>query len=555
MPISIPAVTRGIFVRLKSCLVQLCLVGFAWQSTEAASRVAIEFREADSGRPTPALICLTGTDGEVRLPPDGRLMESPSLTQRFYRGIEYRPEPQWAGPVRKMAGVGDNNDRSYVYERRPSLPYWSAPVNYLVNERMEIELPAGRWRLAVDHGMEFVPVFREFETSGTGELRLRVDLERWIDLPDRGWWSGDVHVHHPTETEAQRKFLLAYARAADLHVVNVLEMGHHQGTDFPQAGFGKLYREVQGSYGLVSGQEDPRSTFGHIIGLNLTRMVRDLETYDFYDVTFSGIHRQSGALVGFAHFAWNGCDLPRGFPWYVTTGQLDFVELLQFGLLNQAGYYDYLNLGFRMAAAAGSDIPWGSSLGEVRTYVQAGPEFDLDHWFAGLAAGRTFVSNGPLVELAVDRHPPGSELKRYAGDRLSIEATARCHPAIGVLESLTLIGSQGILGETENSGSDEELQLELSHPVQRSQWITARAECRNGAIAHTSPVYVVIDGEPTWSPEAAPGIIARQLAAIARIKAEFDGKEDPRSRGIRRRLARARELYEAMLARLQSTSY
>src|SRR5205823_12618366 len=62
----------------------------------------------------------------------------------------------------------------------------------------------------------------------------------------------------------------------------------------------------------------------------------------------------------------NGCDLPRGFPMYVTTGEIDFVELLQFSRINPLDYYDYLNLGFRITAAAGSDVPWGSTLGEVR---------------------------------------------------------------------------------------------------------------------------------------------------------------------------------------------
>ena len=107
---------------------------------------------------------------------------------------------------------------------------------------------------------------------------------------------------------------MQYALAEDVHVVNLLEMGDHAGTEFAQAGFGKKFRVQRGDFALVSGQEDPRSTFGHIIGLNLQAMVRDTTTYDFYDVTFRGIHAQTDALVGFAHFAWNGCALPRGIP-------------------------------------------------------------------------------------------------------------------------------------------------------------------------------------------------------------------------------------------------
>ncbi len=59
---------------------------------------------------------------------------------------------------------------------------------------------------------------------------------------------------------AQREYLMNYALAEDVHVVNLLEMGHHTGTEFPQAGFGKKFRMQRGNFALVSGQEDPRST-------------------------------------------------------------------------------------------------------------------------------------------------------------------------------------------------------------------------------------------------------------------------------------------------------
>ena len=98
-------------------------------------------------------------------------------------------------------------------------------------------------------------------------------------------------------------------------------------------------------------------------------------------------------MVGFAHLAWNGCNLPRGFPWYVTTGEIDFVEVLQFSVINSMDYYDYLNLGFHLTAAAGSDMPWGSTIGEVRTYVYTGRRAELRQdrrsiWTSGLPRSR-----------------------------------------------------------------------------------------------------------------------------------------------------------------------
>ena len=500
---------------------------------------------------TPAMVCITSAAGDVRLPPDGRILERPSLNPDFYSGIVFNRDPNWIGPVRKTLGLGDDMDRSHIYGLLPSIPYWNEPVMYQTSGNFTINLPAGKWRIAVYHGMEYIPVVEEFSLSGEDSLSRTIELRRWIDLPKRGWWSGDVHVHHPTLDPAHREFLLQYAMAAELHVVNILEMGHHTGTEFKQEGFGHDFRVRRGDYCLISGQEDPRSTFGHIIGLNIQQMVRDTTTYDFYDLTFRGIHEQEGALVGFAHFSWNGTNLPRGFPWYVTTGDLDFIELLQFSLINTLDYYDYLNLGFKLTAAAGSDTPWGSTIGEVRTYVYTGPELDIDTWFAGLKQGHTFVSNGPVLEFTVDGQLPGSEISKSAGDIVRIVARVLSHPAIGIPKGLTLVGNEGVITEVINPDGRTELSIELDRTIDQSQWLVASTVCDNNAVAHTTPVYIIVDGRPAWSVERGPTVIGKQLEAIEEIAQEFDPATGERARGIHKRLDQARKYYAELLRKMK----
>jgi len=507
-------------------------------------RVHVRLVDEKTGKPTPAMACISHAEsGEVRLPPDGRVCGTPSAVKEFYSGIKFDPDPNWIGPVRKMQGKGTNNDRSYVYEDQPSVPYWQEPVIYQTSGDFFIDLPAGRWRIAASHGNEYIPVVEVLEVKSGGEIEQTLKLRRWIDLPARGWWSGDVHVHHPSRDSAQREFLMQYALAEDVHVVNLLEMGHHKGTDFPQAGFGEKFRVQRGNFALISGQEDPRSTFGHIIGLNLQAMVRDLSTYDFYDATFRGIHAQKDALVGFAHFSWNGCDLPRGFPWLVTTGELDFIELLQFRMLNRLEYAEYLNLGFRLTAAAGSDTPWGSTVGEVRTFVHAGTTFDADNWFRNFKAGHTFVSNGPALEFTVDDKLPGTELSRSTGGVVKIRARVLGHARIGLPKVLRVEGPDGIVKEISGQAGETELALEIDHRIDASQWLMASAVCDNGAVANTTPVYLVLNGRPTWNSRQGPRIIQKQLDAIAKIESEFAKGEDPRSAGIRERLGKARAFY------------
>jgi len=491
------------------------------------------------------MVCITDVvDHAVRLPPEGKVCQKPCNVKHFMNGISYQADYNWIGPVRQTMGQGKNITRSFVYKLRPSIPYWKEPVMFSVSGDFTIDLPVGRWKIAVEHGMEYIPVSEEFIIEpGSKALTKIIELKRWIDMPKQGWYSGDVHVHHPILKDEHRDFLLHYAEAEDVHVVNILEFGHHKGLKCRQRGFGKKFRARQGDYCLVAGQEDPRSTFGHIIGLNINKFVRDVNTYDYYDITFRNIHKQKEALVGFAHFAWNGCNLPRGFPWYVITGELDFIELLQFNTINRPDYYDYLNLGFKLTAAAGSDCPQGSTIGEVRTYVYTGAGLDVDAWFAGIKKGNTFVSNGPALFFTVDDQLPGTEITKSPGDKVKVSATVLGHPKVGLPKALTIVGNQGVVKEIINNDKQTELKITLELTVSQSQWLVASTTCNNNAVAHTTPIYIKVNGRGTWCPKRGPAVIKKQLKAIAKIEKEVTGKTDGRSRGVLERLEKAKNFY------------
>ena len=553
------------FALASTVLLIVVLLVFAPLATTApsatgAEKATVHFRLVDetSGQATTAMVCIRNLDDDtVRLPPDGRELERVGMTQEFYQGIEYRGQDRgWIGPVRKTMGKGDNNDRSYVYKLLRSLPFWREPVMFQTESSFSVRLPAGRYRVAVARGMEFVPVFDEFDVVAGEDQERTVSLKRWVHMAKRGWYSGDVHVHHPTLKKAHQNFLLHYAEAEDLNVVNVLEMGHHEGTEFKQGKFGLASRVRRGDYWLVAGQEEPRSRYGHIIGLNLRALARDLPTYDYYDLAFKRLHAQDGAIVGFAHFSWNGCALPRGFPWLVTTGQLDFIELLQFSVLNAKDYYDYLNLGFRLTAAAGSDTPWGSTIGEVRTYVYTGDTLDLDVWFENLERGHTFVTNGPALELTVNGKLPGSELKANAGDALTIRARTWGHERVGQPEALVLVSNDGVVREVNRESGDKgALELVVKLSAERSRWLAVSARCPNGALAHSTPVYIVVNDQPTWCLVNGPQVIERKLAEIAAIENGLKSKEnDPPDLGILERIDQGKRYYRELRAKIEASA-
>jgi hypothetical protein len=534
-------------------IVTVCLLLFCCYQLYAQQRTTVKIiiKEEDTRKVTPAMVCITNAHDttQILIPPKGDTAGTPTEIPLFMKGIDYSADKNWVGPTRMTNGLGNNENRSGLYGMLPSLPYWHEPVMYQTSGNFSIQLPAGDWRIAIEHGNEYIPIVDTLKfVAGKKSLSKTYVLKRWINLPQRGWWSGDVHVHHPTNKPSFKEYLLKFGEAENVHMVNMLEMGHHLGTDFKVEGFGKKFRVCRNNVCLVSGQEDPRTENGHIIGLNIEYQVRDTSTYNYYDNVFKGLHMQPGALVGYAHFSWNG--FHKGFPWHLATGEIDFVELLQFLRLNTIDYYDVLNLGFKITAAAGSDFPWASTIGDVRTFAYTGNQFTPDAWFAALKDGRTFVTNGPALFLEADGKMPGSQINTSSGTVTNLKVKAISTPVIGNITRVAIYNNDGMVTEKMNTTNSDSVEISISHTVTKSQWLSAVTYCDNGAVAHTTPVYFVVDGKPTFDKNKAPGIIQKQVEAIQKLKDEENAKANV-DRGLIGRYENAIQFYKKLLSEVQ----
>src|SRR5262245_57245202 len=86
-------------------------------------------------------------------------------------------------------------------------------------------------------------------------------------------------------------------------------------------------------------------------------------------------------------------------------------EVLQFRHAVYDVWYDVLNAGFRMTATAGTDYPsYDSVPGQERFYVQAPRPFTYEGWLDGVRRGRTFVTNGPVLDFRVNGQSIGGEI-------------------------------------------------------------------------------------------------------------------------------------------------
>ncbi len=394
----------------------------------------------------------------------------------------------------------------------------------VVDGSYRVDVPPGTYDLVLTKGPEYRWVQRSLTVEPGETCREELDLERWTDLPTNGWYSGDAHIHMARDPDADDSILVV-ANAEDIHVANMLQMGNIGSPYFEQAAFGPEGRASSGDFHLVSGQEDPRTgRRGHTLHLNVAKPIRDPERYFLYHETFERL-RKGGALTGYAHVDSGWFSDDAGLALDVPFGLVDLVEVLQAGTLHTDQWYDFLNLGYRLVPVAGSDWPYIDMVGSVRNMVHVPGGLTADRWFEGLRAGRTFVTNGPMLTLQVKEAGIGDEVPVTPGSIATVRATAAQSPDLGPIDRLELI-VHGEVVATGSVGSDGTAELEHPLVVEEGCWVAARATGRPGTFAHTAAVYLPVDGG-TWHAVSAEAIVERLRLRMAELLAsDPDPSED-----------------------------
>jgi hypothetical protein len=473
----------------------------------ADTNAAIELVVRDErGAPTAARAGLYDVAGREVLPSDDAI---PIL--RYGDTIRHLP-------LRSISAEESGSDG--VRERWPHDNRWAM----VIDGSYRVDVSPGTYDLVLTKGPEYRWAERRV-TVGPGETsRVEIDLERWTDLPAKGWYSGDAHIHMGRDPSADEA-ILAVARAEDVHVANLLQMGNIASPYFEQAAFGLAGRAEHEDFHLVSGQEDPRTgRRGHTLHLNVAEPIRDPERYFLYHETFERL-RAGGALTGYAHVdsGWFADD--AGLALDVPFGLVDLVEVLQAGTLHTDQWYDFLNLGYRLVPIAGSDWPYIDMVGSVRNLVCVPGGLTPDRWFEALRAGRTFVTSGPMLTLRVEEAGIGDEVSVTPGATVTVRATAAQSPDLGPIERLELV-VHGDVVAAGSGGADGSVELEHQLTVERGCWLAARATGGHGTFAHTAPTYLPIDGG-TWHAGLAHAIVGRLRSRLAELLAsEPDPSED-----------------------------
>jgi len=343
------------------------------------------------------------------------------------------------------------------------------------------QLPPGRTRLRITRGFETEAVSRDLDLAPGSKTDLTFILKRRVDLRRRGWYAGDSHVHmlHGERTvPVGFDFVALSARAEDLQYLSLAQAWSIPDPT-PEALEAELGRRSTPDCTLTWNVEAPKNYYqgdagrclGHCWNLatrgrtkdghDVIRALLDASAWDYESAkpsyanfeSHALIHAQGGAVF-YSHPArwWTGSwggqggypkvdrmrisnmavELPLDTLIGPTFDGLDILTGSGEHAANALAFELWsllLNHGYRLAPSGSSDScfdrPGGAVPGIVRTYTFMPGGFSLRKAARATAAGRTFVTTGPLLAVSLAGAPPGSAF--HSGNRdhdLSIEAWA-----------------------------------------------------------------------------------------------------------------------------------
>jgi hypothetical protein len=165
-------------------------------------------------------------------------------------------------------------------------------------------------------------------------------------------------------------------------------------------------------------------------------------------------------------------------------------------------YYGLLACGLRPVLVAGSGKNSNARpLGVVRTYARLlpGEELSSANWIEAVRAGRTFITNGPMLSLSVAEQGVGATVEAQPGQRVPIRAEAR---SASPLSRLEVLANGEVIGEASAEAQERRLVVEMDFPCTQSAWIAARCQSAETSpagllrFAHTNPVHLEVAGSP-----------------------------------------------------------
>ena len=506
----------------------------------------------------------------------------------------HEPNSKTPLPCRAWLNVGSERVFSPITE---SCTPYNKDRSFSCDGHFIIKVPPGKATIHVERGKEYWPVDKEVVVHKDQTTKVDITLRRWVNMCKEGWYSADMHCHFGVNDPRVLKQL---ARADDVNYEPILTLWNHQRNKTSDKAWpdwtegpsvyadaahlvtlrnqeierigGEPFESIGAlqMFGLTKPVEMPlrNSTYpcdavlGQIAKETSPECVIDtdkpiwgenvvgvaLGLFDSVQVCHNHYHRESTLRSGRLGWGMAAVDIEEG------QESLDQDEL--FHRTNMT-YYRFLNCGFKLAATGGSAMGvMPVPLGYNRTYAKLDGPLTEANYLKAVRASRTSATSGPILILTADGLDSGAEIHyRTARSRpVLIKAELR---SIQPVDSLELIANGKVIKKI---NLRDRLPLPLLKETtamefrpRRSGWVAARAifNSNDGHLrqAHTSPVYITVDGKLTASKRDAEHMILwiDRLLDISKKPGRYQsGSERTEVQVI---FQKARQIYEKIARR------
>jgi hypothetical protein len=402
------------------------------------------------------------------------------------------------------------------------------------------QLPAGTYEVTIERGKEYFPKSLQITLKENESRQLEViELRRWVDMSERNWFSGETHIHRPLQE------LPVVLQAEDLNVAMPLTYWVTKAFTAPTQGNKNQTGEIPDRLIMVDRTHviwprnteyeifsvgEHRHTLGALFVLN-HRSVLDLGVPEWKPVAERA--RSEGALLDMDKLDWpfsmtlpstTGAtlyELANNHMWRTEFGLTKWNTFAPAFLQPPRGgtegderdwlaytlgqYYTLLNAGFPLVPTAGTasgvhPVPAGFS----RVYVKLDGPFNYEDWLAGLRAGRSFVTTGPMLLAEIDGKLPG-ELFRSSEDYVGpFKLTGKILSEfplekVEVITNGRITASLSVASHQTPQGAWR-CDLNADIPVTSSGWVclrcTEQRPDRRLRFAHTAPWRFEVPGKP-----------------------------------------------------------
>ena len=443
-------------------------------------------------------------------------------------------------------------------------------VFFYSDGQIELIGPAGEWTVSAVHGFETVETTQTFTLVPDQTTEATLELESIWDASAHGWYAADTHFH------------LNYGGTYRLAPDDIVTDLQAEGIDLGVPLLANLHNRFleQDLWGwqrdelpfIIIGQEVRSHFLGHVGLFGMDELFWPWIWGPGYELYANDDRlnaeplqhaRDGGGLAGYVHPVWVQNPLTEETASYVpislvadaVMGAGDWIEV---GCLwtdevgTAAVWHQILNLGIPMAATSGSDVMNNyyrtMTIGATRVYLRPGGEPTPANLMAALKNGRSFNSNGPMLEFELGEALPGDVVE---DSNEPVEWQLTVHSALPI-EQLELFVNGRVVDTLDGMDAPGSKTYTGSLQLPEGGWVTARVLGENtGWPALDS--YLFAETSPIWVNQAGSTVPEARQAAAGMLLMVLDNAQDRLEIGYgRNRIPKLKAHFEAARNRLIS---